>query len=695
MSRRSQSGGTMALVAGTTIVLVLIGVAFFFIAKIIGGEREMQHAGDSGNLNVAKQALIEPTVDLNSGVEADNFHYLTDPNHSSKVDLLYYNRMVGQALIVALNADQDGGPGGAGNPDSALSHAQGLINSLQGSASSLGGRLRSALKSTAGNPLFNEFGATANANSIRMLGNSAVVQHQNGMWDVAYMELGGLTNLTVPSNLTAIFGAKLSGITSVNPKDGQTYLQGYVTPALPASLKVAGVPVQPEDQPHLVSTSAFDGKRGDPVAGAFLPPNSFKSAAAANQEAGFTAGAVSTAIVGTMKTQGTYKGNFELAAKEGYIAVVNGPDPPSSGGYLYSGPTINTDNALAQELGVPDQGNGIRAFGSSGNPFTYNDGTQNGLVNQWVTYNQAYAANPATAGSPPSTSGFFNSDGSPASVNDCRNITSSNGVLCTDQNSVGAGSVSPCDTLEAQRSGPEPRSPFDVAFNHSGSYQSPPPGGGGMMAVECVKCNLHGQWNSDACATANGCPVTGLRKFARGAELPYTSGPLCKVSSEADAISLLNFVDPGNSGAVVNELIDHALMISPNHPNGTARTRAEVRSLLAGKTLNLGDVYFLHNDATSGDLVFDQTLPRGFKGWQADQTPRTLTSGQYNLVLTFVNPHHDFGIHDILYRDYPGGGVNGVDNAIWTPGSCYNNNCGKLQFTNTASGTACGFSKPD
>src|SRR5215470_15505076 len=103
MNQRKQLGATLALVAACIIVICFIGMAFFFVTRILGGGKELQNASDSGSLNVAKQALIQPIASISGATDYDKaFSGLLD---SHGVDLLTYNRLVGQALLVALNAE--------------------------------------------------------------------------------------------------------------------------------------------------------------------------------------------------------------------------------------------------------------------------------------------------------------------------------------------------------------------------------------------------------------------------------------------------------------------------------------------------------------------------------------------------------------------------------------------------------------
>jgi hypothetical protein len=54
------------------LVVIVIGVGFFFLSKIIGGGREVANATDAGALNVAKQAIRRGAVNLTTAADQEN-----------------------------------------------------------------------------------------------------------------------------------------------------------------------------------------------------------------------------------------------------------------------------------------------------------------------------------------------------------------------------------------------------------------------------------------------------------------------------------------------------------------------------------------------------------------------------------------------------------------------------------------------
>src|SRR6516164_3576047 len=112
MNNSRKRGATLGLVAALALVITLLGIAFFFFAKLVGGHRELEHATDSGNLNVAKQSLRSPylRVFTNNGYAGpfdlsdpilsqvqQNFSLLADQStgaSNGQLDLLTYDRVV-------------------------------------------------------------------------------------------------------------------------------------------------------------------------------------------------------------------------------------------------------------------------------------------------------------------------------------------------------------------------------------------------------------------------------------------------------------------------------------------------------------------------------------------------------------------------------------------------------------------------
>ena len=695
MSLRKKSGGTLALIAAATITIILIGIAFFFFAQIFGGEREMQHATDSGNLNVAKNALRHPTVTPAPGIEAENFGQLgdrtligdADPPSVAPINLLTYNRCVAQCLLACLNAVVDPGPGNI-----AVTHANDLVKALQEGDTSIGGRLSTQLSKKSGNELFVNFGDTANSNSLRMLGKDSVLGHQDNAFDVAFLEQSsgdlGATNIVVHDSLKNLLSTELQE-QLITRKGSTNFLRGYTSPALSGLSRPVGVPLQPGDQPHLVSNKTFtnDHERGEQWKNAMVPPNGFKSTAFAEEErTKQQAGTISAAIVGSLNL------TFPLAAPYGYIQIVNGPDG-TSGSAPVTGPFAGLNHVLNNELLKPP---GILVAGPV---FS----TNLPLEQSWAKYNWEQKNGVPQGQQPtpkPDLDGLYKLDGSPAKEADAKQIPfkDSDGTLqsnqCKDDNVTG---LDP-STVNAQCADLFTKGIFDQVYHPDGGYKNGVAKADNLISVECAKCKLQAKFNAcgDLSIDSGDCPVTGMRTFQKGVELPSPSMGNCKVSNEASVEGLSEFVKSGFGARMATLIADRAKQINPT--NGDSQARA----LLSQNTLPLGAVAYIFAPKPDGktaadkNLIWSTTAPPWIDpSEQPDGTPESASSDPYDIVGELVNPHKDGGIHDIMYRETPSSGILGTDTATFTPSSGFKNLLGKAQFFNKAEGYASGFCKPD
>ena len=328
MKTRRASGAVLPLIAATTLVLVLIGVAFFFMTMQVGGSRELMHATDAGSLNVAKQAMRKPDVELQSE-ESVNFGGLLD---KGQVSLANYNRMVGQTLLVALNAQAQGTPESKAN-------AEKLIEVLEGSHG-LGARLKDALSNSS--KMEGHFTAISYVNSVRMLGNEASTKCDNVAHEVAYLEAGSPSNVDV--DLSTMPYTSNGGFNQINMPVGTTtkevsknklaYIAGYAPIQIPGFSKaITGVPVMPGKAPHLVSGKIFTANAQAPKGCGIVPPNSFKSGGETDKMKGNAC-----SIVGALDT------HFTASIPRGYLVIHNGPSTS------FDGILGDDDQIFAKEL---------------------------------------------------------------------------------------------------------------------------------------------------------------------------------------------------------------------------------------------------------------------------------------------------------------------------------------------------------
>lgn len=318
MHLKRRRGATLGFVAIIVLVLIMLGVGFFVLMKILGGGREMANSVDAGTLNLAKHAFLEPSKaarDFTNPDVANNFELLGD---NGKLRLENYNRLVAQSMIVALNAKEEG-------TSSAAANAQRVWTAVNDVAR--------FLRTNHANPavMGGHFQSLAAANNLKMMGQNGI--SLNG-YDVAYTQRTGSTNVFIDPRLLSTFTAgALPKSTGKKSPTGHEFLAGYSPLSVTLSsgtLVFSGVPVSPQDRPHLISGFTFDGGK-DPAfmpgyPAAILPPNSFRSAGQTKESHTQTfGGAVASAIVGSLDRE------YEAAIPNGYIEVTNGPNlPPRS-----------------------------------------------------------------------------------------------------------------------------------------------------------------------------------------------------------------------------------------------------------------------------------------------------------------------------------------------------------------------------
>ena len=337
MTKRQDSGGTTALVIVCTLVVVLVGVAFFVWMKIIGGGKELQHATDSGNLNVAKQALKSPGIALSSADESNEFGDLVDPS-TGQVDLLAYDRLVGKCVLVALNASAEGS-------DEARTNAEKILAMVEGT-NGIGSRLASQLSqhnNTSG--FFTDMTSKA---STRMLQSDGQVQANAEETAVSFMARQKASNVfidgqQVPPEVQDF----LSNSNNIVKKNNKQYIAGYTPLAITnlPSVQAQAVPMRPGEQPHLVNVDDFHNLNQSPLGGnsSFIPPNAFRSGGSSIEGNATNANLKmrSCAIVGTLNQ------DFPVSIPRGYIKIDN------TGSMDFSGTTGGGQTALANILMQP------------------------------------------------------------------------------------------------------------------------------------------------------------------------------------------------------------------------------------------------------------------------------------------------------------------------------------------------------
>ncbi|MBX9725602.1 MAG: hypothetical protein K2X81_29665, partial [Candidatus Obscuribacterales bacterium] len=310
MKMRDKQGSTLSLVVACTIVMAILGIGFIFMTLIFGGHRETQHAADSGSLNVSKLAIKAPFLDENSLID-DRGRALPQPGNGMGVNLLNFNRMVGQAMLVALNAQADGS-------QTAWDNATEAWKFVEGSETSLGAQLKNLL--VKGGP--DNWAAQAynqvEGNVLKMLGGQGAPIYSPDDFLAGYLNQRK-TDFTASDLDAAAFlppgtpdpskpappavlpqsdykhtstAVELPSEAFVTGPNGQTYLAGYTPIKIGSganSLTFYLVPNNPGQQPHLESGTTFNAQLTQPGEGkVWIPPNAFRIGATAKMDRAVT-----------------------------------------------------------------------------------------------------------------------------------------------------------------------------------------------------------------------------------------------------------------------------------------------------------------------------------------------------------------------------------------------------------------------
>ncbi|HEY9786702.1 MAG TPA: hypothetical protein V6D17_14970 [Candidatus Obscuribacterales bacterium] len=345
-------GATIGLVAVVALVVIVLGLFVFFMAKMLGGAHEISNATDAGALNLAKRALKD------YGVDTPREFAMCAVPEGGKITLLTFNRCVAQAILVAMNAQQL-------NTPQARSNARLVWQEVE----AIGKKLLDGFNDTdAMAPYFEEL---ANANNMKMFGNPSVSAKQVTS---AFLKPGASSNIyfeagTLPDpNFLSTLPFSTSPLKGPN---GESYLAGY-KPLRYGEVTLHAVPVFPQQRPHLINHTDFLAALTPPAPN--VPSNSFKVEAlnATSREA---LKSMACAVVGTVDSA-EQKGSFPAAIPGGYIEIANlpGKDIPvewnTSIDAIFS--IFNREIYYGMEVST----NGVFS-------------TESGEIQAWKTYNQS------------------------------------------------------------------------------------------------------------------------------------------------------------------------------------------------------------------------------------------------------------------------------------------------------------------
>jgi hypothetical protein len=347
MRYRTASGATLALVAACALVIVIIGVAFFFLMRIIGGGRELQHAVDAGNLNIAKQLLAAPGVNSSgmgslSETNPDEAQFIGvgDSSRANTINLNCINRVFAQTMLVAANARAMHEEGS--NTGLTDTHAR----AVEDAAELIGQRLAQSLADK--NAVTAAFGGVTASNSIRMLKggaqNPSDLDHAEHA--VSFTDRGAASNVKIldtqiPGNIRTNIWNPIKSARTINIAGEGDYLRGYVDGINLLDRNVYFVPLKDSSdpgsasrfrnsQPHLIQRSTFQDQQATTAGPAFgwtnPVPNSFLDRADTQEiRSATTAKLASCALSQSLQPPG----GFTAAIPRGFIRIRNQPCPNS------------------------------------------------------------------------------------------------------------------------------------------------------------------------------------------------------------------------------------------------------------------------------------------------------------------------------------------------------------------------------
>ncbi len=533
---RNQNGQSLSLIIVATIVIIGLGVAFFFMAQIFGGHGEHTNATDSGILNVNKEALLQ-SVAFDPKSEFQSM--FCKSTGSKTVNLESYNRMLSSATIVALNASADGLSDGQKN-------AARVIEELQRSNQSLGARLKNTLAAPDSKNSWAEgsFSKTAHANSERMVGKESQANWDESQYMVAYLESdsndAGATNVPIDKLLGNMpisyeengFKGKTMDVPDkmVSTDGGDKYLHGYQAISIPnISVPIYAVPTQPKRQPHLLSLRTFNQYKNQPgiSSGVFLPPNGFGGGAKAMNDV--SRNFLSSASAGIVGMPADIS-SAQARLPHGYIVIDNS---------MTSG--LNTNIPNGDNWEACEAGTGTLVYRP--NHAFSNDSLVNGqpynALNSWLQTPRKDNFDPNSG--PPIMDDEGNAllyDGSGSPVTSKAEAAKllpydpspNNVVLATDLNSDENGNnPDPDCVLLATPSLPDNLSPFNRAYHPNANSINGSSNGMNLIASEQAKMHALGLYGPQYRAGTRGVynrnfGLTGMRIYPNGV-LPNLGGP--------------------------------------------------------------------------------------------------------------------------------------------------------------------------
>jgi hypothetical protein len=715
--KRRKTGATLGLVAVCVLVIILLGIGFFFLSKIFGGEREVAGATDSGTLNVAKTALRSQQA--STPIQSD-FVMLEDSKFPGQATLFSYNRCVAQTLLVLLNAQHEQAQGAGLTP---MINANKVLAQLKTEGAGLQAEL------TSPSTFIADFSTLTGDNNTRMAGNNGVnqVDYKSALmypgWSTnIYFNTASFPDTTYATSLN-MFNTTNVNLTPTDPSaNPKFYLAGYNSITIPgANDKLVGVPVFPQTKPHLVSLNDFNGggvvpNFVDPTG--WTPPNAFKVASSSlDSKAQVFGGATACAIVGATQNPGGPAADFLGAMPGAYIAI-NNANPANMGGLW--GPADGSNSIFNNELwNAP----GIQATSAGSSEIFTTDTNQPAA---WSAYNATYNAS-ATVGtaivgsSPPALydANKRNPNLYPPSlgfsIGTMYTATSPGAYAAStipDLLQIGAGGTNCENQLNAN--GVLSGACQNYLTSFEGAYgrnmgAAPPLVGNQFTDMDQVKLQIVNAFqtgNQSVSVNAN-LPPSGMGVLKNPAGwYPFTNAATVPLeTSNGTILQMLQQIGQ-NQATVISDITQRCNEMSPGV------SAAQVQALL-NTPLKMGQTLYIHlqNPKVVGSpLVCDLVIPTTVTGVNANGLPNTVPDGvmvtgtkSYDLLALGMadtisangSNGGDNNLHERPYRDInPPDGLTATDTVQWTTSSGYQNMVGELKFFQTTQG-ADAFSKPN
>lgn len=666
---RHRRGATIWLIIACIFVVVLIGLGFIYIQRIMSGGMEVVNAVDAGTLNVAKHALVNPTVDV---VQENCPAFVgLGENDSNLINLVTYNRAVALAIMVAANAEEE-------DTDEARTHARDVFNQLK--------RLQAALnrKFQDDPSMGGAFMNCAEPNVPRMLGSHSNMQERASI-ESGYFQVGGASNIYFVDNqlpptrdMTQFL---VDDTSSGRAPGGHKWLAGYKPVSIGAGTFYA-TPVFPGKTPHLISEKDFgnvSSVAGVPDPAQAVLPNCFrKGGGAISEPANSNVESQAHAVVGALNRQ--YPARFPY----GYVRIVN--PAGLNRGYRGSLLTDGANDLFNKELFAPNK------ISQSNNAVFSTDVRQ---LAAWVAYNNSTgsdewgrdpALDPRNNGFNMANMRFGSGRNQQATLDQLLEVTS---IDCTCSNGMyDRTSNSSCEDRNKVNTwaGNFGRSSRFVNFQ----------GERGFTSIEWLKVRCleeRGRIGNTFGTLLPPPPTTGLMLFQHGAPYPVPQFPaeFGQLGTPWQLMEQVGQCATTANGSAFSRILRRCRQIKPDC------TYEEVKAVLNSRTLPLGStLYIYRNDA--GRLVMDAQGPRHKTDAAPDgagDVANCLVS--YDFEGTTVNTGKHTGTADADFEDRPWSQARcsqASDSCKWTDSSGHENLLGVLEFENKVLGT-CEFGAPN